>query len=395
MYDSPRKRRTDKGGQAKRGDDSTATCPDPAPGASTAGATDAAATSPATAAAPPAGEGACPAARGAAAALEGAGRGGAPHHTFSASPGLTAAAPVAESHAITEAPVAWGPGEPGREVGGPAEGAEGSGHRPEAVGAAPAARAQPPGSGAAAEAEALPAAGAGEAGLEGAAEEAPPAAEAELLRWLAERGAQVGVAIGRSSGGVRGLYAAAAVARGAVLARIPLSAAIALGSADETAPELAVQLLRERYRARPRYGPYFDVLPPPPPASVEDAAAAAAAPTTTAPTAAAATAPAAAASARPSWQPSCVEELQEEAVAALLGADLRRLAAQKREWMRQVWSGAASVRLPLARAVPRRQVGLAEFAWATCMVTSRSISGPGGSLLLIPLIDLANHCTGG
>ena len=50
----------------------------------------------------------------------------------------------------------------------------------------------------------------------------------------------------------------------------------------------------------------------------------------------------------------------------------RSLATAKREWMRQVWAGegeaAAALRLPLARAVPRRRVSLAEFAWATCMV---------------------------
>ncbi|KXZ50768.1 hypothetical protein GPECTOR_15g453 [Gonium pectorale] len=80
--------------------------------------------------------------------------------------------------------------------------------------------------------------------------------------------------------GVRGLYLAeAAVAAGEVLAAVPLEAAVALGSAEQTAP--------------------------------------------------------------------------------------RDLASAKREWMRAVWAGegaGGAVRLPLARALPRRAVSLAEFA---------------------------------
>ncbi|GFR49995.1 hypothetical protein Agub_g12141, partial [Astrephomene gubernaculifera] len=224
----------------------------------------------------------------------------------------------------------------------------------------------------------------------------PTSPELELVGWLLGMGAQVRVEVRRSGAGVRGLYTAAAAAAGEVLVRVPLSAAVVLGGADDTAPELAVQLLRERYRTRPRFAPYFAVLPPPPPAVPP--------PPPPPPPPPAAAAPSQdgeprqqqqpTSSSSSAWQPACVEEFPRAAVAALAGRELRLLASSKREWMRRVWSGEAAVRLPLARAVPRRHVSLQEFAWATCMVTSRSISGPGGSLLLIPLIDLANHCTG-
>ncbi|KAG2424774.1 hypothetical protein HXX76_014198 [Chlamydomonas incerta] len=227
-------------------------------------------------------------------------------------------------------------------------------------------------------------------------------AEQALINWLQDLGAEVGVTVRRDdTSGVRGLAAAARTSRGEVLVRVPLAAALALGTAEQTAPELAIQMLRERHRTRPRYGPYFDVLPPPPPEEEEEADTPRAAGLQPA--------------APGGWQPSCVEEFPRVAVEALAGADLRALASAKREWLRQVWAGegpAAALRLPLARAVPRRVVGLREFAWATCMVTSRSIAGPpaavgsssgsssGASssspppatMLLIPLIDLANHC---
>ena len=75
-------------------------------------------------------------------------------------------------------------------------------------------------------------------------------------------------------------------------------------------------MLRERHRTRPRYGPYFDVLPPPPPPDEEgqweDARA---------------VAPGEEGLQRGvasggGWQPSCVEEFPAEAVEALAGSDL-------------------------------------------------------------------------
>ncbi|KAG2488223.1 hypothetical protein HYH03_013216 [Edaphochlamys debaryana] len=186
-------------------------------------------------------------------------------------------------------------------------------------------------------------------------------AEQALIQWLLDSGGQVNVQIHRDSSGVRGLSAAAATAAGSVLVRVPLSSAITLGEANDTAPELAIRLLRERHRSRPRYGPYFAVLPPAPGSE--------------------------------GWAPSCGEELPAAAVEALAGPGLRELLAAKRSWLRAVCSGAApGLPLPLARAVPRAHVSEEEFAWATCMVSSRSISGPGGAMLAIPLIDLANHC---
>lgn len=220
--------------------------------------------------------------------------------------------------------------------------------------------------------------------LSGHPEPATTQQETDLIAWLLDQGSEVNVEVKRSSNGLRGLYTSRAVEQGGVLVRVPLSAAVALGAAEDTGPELAVQLLRERYRTRPRYGPYFAVLPPPPPVDPGSE------PVTESSNNSHGS------SASSGWLPSCVEELCDQAVQALAGQDLRRLAEAKREWMRTVWSGTAPTapgRLSLARAVPRRAVSLREFAWATCMVTSRSISGPGGSMLMIPLIDLANHCS--
>ncbi len=93
---------------------------------------------------------------------------------------------------------------------------------------------------------------------------------------------------------------------------------------------MAIRLLREKYRSRPRYAPYFAVLPPPPPA--EDAtgtqgpapagiqqAGAGAGPSSTQPTSRAATGETAA-----RWQPSCAEELPQAALELLGGDDLVR-----------------------------------------------------------------------
>ncbi len=47
---------------------------------------------------------------------------------------------------------------------------------------------------------------------------------------------QVNVDVKRGSNGLRGLYASRAVEQGELLVRVPLSAAVALGAADETGP---------------------------------------------------------------------------------------------------------------------------------------------------------------
>eukprot|EP00798_Chlamydomonas_sp_ICE-L_P019290 gene19290-25934_t len=50
--------------------------------------------------------------------------------------------------------------------------------------------------------------------------------------------------------------------------------------------------------------------------------------------------------------------------------------------------------LPLRRAIPAdAELTEDDFKWATCMATSRSLSGPSATMYLIPLIDKVNHAT--
>ncbi len=72
-----------------------------------------------------------------------------------------------------------------------------------------------------------------------------------------------------------------------------------------------MQLLRERYRTRPRHGPYYAVLPPPPPPPEPGSE-----PVTEPPN------DAVGGSASSGWLPSCVEEMCDRAVQALAGEDL-------------------------------------------------------------------------
>ncbi|KAI8476596.1 MAG: hypothetical protein J3K34DRAFT_516470 [Monoraphidium minutum] len=89
------------------------------------------------------------------------------------------------------------------------------------------------------------------------------AAEAGLLRWLEEEGAEVNFRI-EARGGARGTYAAAAVPPGGVVAKIPLTAAYWFPHDYASVRELAARLLREA--AAPggsRFAPHFETLPLP------------------------------------------------------------------------------------------------------------------------------------
>lgn len=224
----------------------------------------------------------------------------------------------------------------------------------------------------------------------------PGVAERQLLSMLVENGAEIRVEIATSKHGLRSLVAKTDVKLGGVLAAVPAHTAIILGTVGSTAPvreachlggrghtapchascmdslgqmrdvcalpllctqgtfpqhsqapltctcfpmsaphlqEMAVALLREKYRKRPRYGEHLAVLPPP-------------------------------------GSQLCAESLPPRLIPMLASPELESLVATKQDWLHAVWNGTAKdLRMPLARALPEGvNVTLEELAWATCVV---------------------------
>ncbi|GAX78614.1 hypothetical protein CEUSTIGMA_g6053.t1 [Chlamydomonas eustigma] len=178
-----------------------------------------------------------------------------------------------------------------------------------------------------------------------------------LIKWVEGSGGMVHARVGENAQGVRGLLATRYIPSGDPVVSLPSSLAIQLGNAEESAPELGIIILRERYRRRPRFSPYFTTLPP-----VGDQI--------------------------------CVETLPTDVIPMLRGRPkLVDLITTKQAWAKAVFNGQAEgLRIPLSRAVPSgNKVSELEFSWATCMASSRALCSPSRIMYLIPVIDMANH----
>eukprot|EP00798_Chlamydomonas_sp_ICE-L_P003373 gene3373-13406_t len=177
----------------------------------------------------------------------------------------------------------------------------------------------------------------------------------KLLDWALKNGGKANVKLGTNSQGQRGLIATKKVRAGDVLVSIPLPLAIPLGSGSLTSPELAIHMLKEKHAHAPRFSPYFDALP-----EKNDVI--------------------------------CAEAIPRVLMPLLHRKELVELVETKQKWFDQVLNGSApGLELTLRSALPEIVVTEEDFKWATCMVTSRSLSGPGGTMYLVPVIDMANH----